>query len=91
MPRFAAAIAIPIMQWIATPIMAAERVVPTRAAAPTGKAVSADLRRDAVPLSQNALPRHARHDHGIDQVRSNLGCSGIWCGRQFVLMLGVGY
>jgi hypothetical protein len=35
-----------------------------------------------------------RVSHYVRPVRpaeSNLGCAGVWCGRQFVLMVGIGY
>jgi hypothetical protein len=34
---------------------------------------------------------HHHHDLRVSQIPGNLGCSGNWCGRQFVLMIGVGY
>jgi hypothetical protein len=33
----------------------------------------------------------SHHDRRVGVVRSELGCAGVWCGRQFVLMIGVGY
>ena len=54
----------------------------------------------ATDVSAKASSKHSRrHDltrvsHGGHLVRSgesNLGCSGVWCGRQFVLMVGIAY
>ncbi len=53
------------------------------AATDLGAARAAVARRVAPPaprVIRHATPQHAR-----------LGCSGAWCGRQFVLMLGVAY
>jgi hypothetical protein len=33
----------------------------------------------------------AYHAHPVRPVASDLGCSSAWCGRQFVLMVGIGY
>jgi anti-sigma factor RsiW len=35
--------------------------------------------------------RMAYHAHPVRPVASDLGCSSAWCGRQFVLMVGIGY
>lgn len=53
------------------------------AATDLGAARAAVAKRVATPaprVIRHATPQHAR-----------LGCSGAWCGRQFVLMLGVAY
>jgi hypothetical protein len=31
------------------------------------------------------------HRPHVNPIQSNLGCAGVWCGRQFVLMVGVGF
>jgi hypothetical protein len=38
--------------------------------------------------SRIAARNYRRH---IAAIRSDLGCSGVWCGRQFVLMVGIAY
>ena len=60
------------------PAMAAESTVTASEAA---SAVSAKT----APAVRRVAPRRA------GAIRGNLNCSGVWCGRQFVLMLGVGY
>ena len=55
--------------------------------------------RDQPTLNANAaMPATARHrsatppnDRRIVPTRTSLNCSGEWCGRHFVLMLGVAY
>jgi hypothetical protein len=73
----AAAAAIAALLWTAAPAVAADSAVP---AGPTaGK---------SAPVASS---QHSRHDRRISTIRSNLGCSGVWCGRQFVLIVGVAY
>ena len=48
-----------------------------------------------------ASTTHVKHHHApgrishhvapVRPVASDLGCSGLWCGRQFVLIVGIGY
>jgi hypothetical protein len=33
---------------------------------------------------------HVRRIASVTPLQRNLGCSGEWCGRQFVLMIGIG-
>jgi hypothetical protein len=71
------------------------------AAAPAGAAESAVIAREAAAgIAPSATKRHvlresrigaSRRDRRVSQLRSNLDCSGTWCGRQFVLMVGIGY
>jgi hypothetical protein len=35
--------------------------------------------------------RHVRHVAAVTPLQRNLGCSGEWCGRQFVLIVGIGF
>jgi hypothetical protein len=35
--------------------------------------------------------RDVRHVAAATPLQGNLGCSGEWCGRQFVLMIGIGF
>jgi hypothetical protein len=61
-------------------------------------AAAADV---SVPVSESPAvhaPRATRHAASHDGnrrlssiLRSNLGCSGVWCGRQFVLIVGISY
>jgi hypothetical protein len=75
MLSFAAA-AIAALLWAAAPAVAADIAVPAGQAA-----------RMAAPVASS---QH-HYDRRISAIRSNLGCSGPWCGRQFVLMVGVAY
>jgi hypothetical protein len=70
-----AAAAIAALLWTAAPAVAAD-----------GGAVPAAGKTAPVASSQ-----HSRNDRRIGMIRHNLGCSGAWCGRQFVLMVGIAY
>jgi hypothetical protein len=56
---------------------------PAAAAEDTGSSVAAKATR---PVSARfAMPRYFR------PTPARLDCSGTWCGRHFVLMIGIGY
>jgi hypothetical protein len=38
-----------------------------------------------------ASPRYVGPDRRVSPIPNNLGCSGAWCGRQYVLMVGIGF
>jgi hypothetical protein len=65
--------------WTAAPAMAADSAVATS--------------ETAVKTAPSRIaPSHqSRADRRVSTLRSNLGCSGVWCGRQFVLIVGVAY
>jgi hypothetical protein len=44
-----------------------------------------------IHAKRHASTRIAHHIHATRSVANELGCSGTWCGRQFVLMVGIGY
>lgn len=78
---FAAVAATTIVLSATVPAFAADETVATDVSA---KSSAAKHRRVA----------HVRHVHRVAAVTSlqrNLGCSGEWCGRQFVLMIGIGF
>jgi hypothetical protein len=76
--QFAATIGFAAMLSAASPVMAAESVV----------TVSEITAKTAPP----SIRRHAsRARLAASSYRRDLGCSGIWCGRQFVLMVGIAY
>jgi hypothetical protein len=89
MLRFAApaglALALTVMPAVAadisTPVR--ERVV---AAA---RMASSAIRHRVPPATRNALFRDWQRR--VSAIRSNPECSGVWCGRQFVLIVGVAY
>jgi hypothetical protein len=56
--------------------------------------MAADTAGPAGQAARVAAPAASSlHRYGgrISAIRSNLGCSGPWCGRQFVLIVGVAY
>jgi hypothetical protein len=67
----------------AVPAVAAEDAVATEASA---KAASSMERRH-VP-ARIALSRYVRH---VSPAPGQVDCTGSWCGRHFVLMVGIGY
>jgi hypothetical protein len=70
----------------------------TAGAAPVVAAESAVAVSEAAKTSPSTIRHHASrvrlatnyHRH-VYAIRRDLGCSGVWCGRQFVLMVGIGY
>jgi hypothetical protein len=83
--QFAATIGFAAMLSAASPVKAAESVVTVSEI--TAKTAPPVIRRHA-PRARLAAP----NDHAqVYPIRSYLGCSGFWCGRQFVLMVGVAY
>lgn len=70
------------------PAGAAENTVTvSEAVALTAKTAPSAPKRRASPANRIAISHHYR----VGPNRGNTGCSGEWCGRQFVLMIGVGY
>jgi hypothetical protein len=66
----------------------------------TAPALAAEQAIAATNVSAKSIPikhrrmtsiRRARHVPAGDPLQAGLGCSGEWCGRQFVLMVGIGY
>ena len=71
---------------------------PVSAAGPatgSGEAMDANAASTATDLRNRASQRlrlAASRDHRRERyVRSNTDCSGAWCRRQFVLMIGIAY
>jgi hypothetical protein len=83
--QFAATIGFAAMLSAASPVMAAESVVTVSEI--TAKTAPPAIRRHA---SRARLAASSYHAH-VYPIRSDLGCSGVWCGRQFVLMIGIAY
>jgi hypothetical protein len=69
---------------LASPASAAENA--TAVTDVSAKAASAIERRHGP--SRIALSRYVRH---VSAVPRNFDCTGAWCGRHFVLILGIGY
>ena len=82
--------------WTAAPAVAAESPGEAVAAsAQTPPAQTAPARTAASMVKRHA-PRENRtaafyYDRRTTPIHASLECLGFWCGRQFVLMLGVGY
>jgi hypothetical protein len=73
----------------ASPVMAAESAIAaSQTVAANANAAPSVGKRRAAPAIRIAT---SRYDRRIGGIRSDLGCSGAWCGRQFVLMVGVAY
>jgi hypothetical protein len=77
--QFAAATGIAAMLWVAAPALAAENAVTASGPAATAK------------TDPSIIKRHAPRRAASYPIHSNLDCSGVSCGQQFVLMVGIGY
>jgi hypothetical protein len=85
MLQVAATMGFAAMVSTAAPAMAAEGAVPPSETA--AQTVPAMIKHH---VSRVRLAASHYHRH-VYPLRSDLGCSGVWCGRQFVLMIGVSY
>ena len=83
LPLAAAAAAV-ILLSIASPASAAGS---GEAAGANAMGASSDVRHRAPPRIRVAAPR----DRYVRPVRNDMDCSGAWCGRHFVLMIGIAY
>jgi hypothetical protein len=89
MVRFAVTTGVAAMLSTAAPAVVAENAaMASEAVAKTAPSVT---RRHAWRKTRIAASHFDRQDRRAGPIRSNLDCSGTWCGRQFVLMIGVGY
>ena len=79
---FAAVAATTIMLSAAVPAVAADDMN-----------VATDVSAKASPVKHRRMTsaRYIRHVATVTPLQRNLGCSGEWCGRQFVLMIGIGF
>ena len=73
---FAAVAATAMMLSATIPAVAADEIVAT------------DVSAKASPIKHR---RMASVRHVVTPLQRQLGCSGEWCGRQFVLMVGIGF
>ena len=87
MLQSAAAMGIAATLSLATPAVAADSSVPASQVA--AAQVAAKPAPTAIKRHASHRVRHYASYH--DRLASHLGCSGVWCGRQFVLMVGVAY
>jgi hypothetical protein len=89
MVRFAATTGIAaVLSTVGPAVVAESAAIASEAAAKTAPSV---IKRHAWRETRIAASRFDRQDRRVGPIRSNLDCSGTWCGRQFVLMIGVGY
>jgi hypothetical protein len=69
---------------------------PALAADATAVATSAATTDVSAKASSKHSRRHSptrlsHYSHPVRSAENYLGCSGAWCGRQFVLMVGIGF
>jgi hypothetical protein len=81
----------------ATAIVAAALSGPVPAFAADGTVTVTDIsangthKASAAHVRRHGPMRVSHYVHPVRPAESNLGCSGVWCGRQFVLIVGIGY
>jgi hypothetical protein len=87
---FAAAVAAASVLLIAPPASAAGGTIGAgETASATGR--PADVRHRTSARIRLAAPRDHRRDRYVRPIRNDMDCSGVWCRRQFVLMIGIAY
>jgi len=91
MLQFAAATGIAAMLSVAAPAMAAESAANSNVPAVTTKTAPSVTERHAPRRARFAASHYRRGYERISPTRGNLECYSVWCGRQFVLMIGIGY
>jgi len=66
---------------------------PAPSSAAEGTAIAAGVSAKTSPphVKRHAPTRLSHHVSPVKPAESYLGCTGTWCGRQFVLMVGIGY
>jgi hypothetical protein len=50
-----------------------------------------DVSAKASPIKHRRIASIRRHVASVTPLQRQLGCSGEWCGRQFVLIIGIGF
>jgi len=89
---FAAAIAAASVLLIAPPASAAGLTVGAgEAASSSATGASPDVRHRTSQRTRLAAARDHRRDRYVRPIRNEMACSGAWCRRQFVLMIGIAY
>jgi hypothetical protein len=76
---------------LAATTMMLSATVPALAAEGTAMATGVSAKASPIKHRRMASVRHVRHVAAATPLQRNLGCSGEWCGRQFVLMIGIGF
>ena len=64
---------------------------PMPAFAAEQSAAVTDVSAKASPVKHRRIASIRRHVAYVTPLQRELGCSGVWCGRQFVLIVGIGY
>ena len=89
---FVAAIAAASVLPIAPPASAAGFTTGTGDAASANAAVARpDVRQRTSQRIRPTAARDHRRDRYVRPIRNDMDCSGAWCRRQFVLMIGIAY
>jgi hypothetical protein len=86
--QIAATAGIAVMLSTAVPAAAAEGPVAARETAAAASTVRPVIKHHASHRSHLAIVRYNRR---ISLIGARPVCSGDWCGRQFVLMIGIGF
>jgi hypothetical protein len=89
---FAATVAVASVLSTALPASAAESTYGAGGVGSTSaRAASPGVSHRTAQRIRFAAPRDHRRDRYVRAIRSSRDCSGAWCGRQFVLMIGIAY
>ena len=89
---FAAVVAAAGVLSIAPPASAAGFTSGAGEAASANAAVARpDVRHRTLQRIRLAAARDHRRDRYVPPIRNGMDCSGAWCRRQFVLMIGIAY
>ena len=89
---FAAAVAAVGVLSIAPPASAAGLTIGAGDAVSVNAAgAPSDVRHRMSQRVRFAAPRDYRRDRYVRPIRNDMECSGAWCRRQFVLMVGIAY
>jgi hypothetical protein len=87
-----------VLPFAASALIAMASTAMPAAAADIGVPAAKNVAVKNVTVVNYRVPGAMRHPASRDGDRrqssmlgSNLECSGVWCGRQFVLILGIGY
>ena len=86
-----AAICITAAMWTVTPALAADDAASVSAAAKSAKTSLAPrdvIKRHASRRTHVAVAHYIRR---VSLAGNSPECSGVWCGRQFVLIIGIGF
>lgn len=92
MVPFAAVIGAAAALSMASPVAAADAMRSAGEVAATfARATPPVVGGGASPRNVLRVSRHHRQDRNISRTGNRIDCSGAWCGRQFVLMIGIAY